>query len=307
MARHRLRGLDTVRLVSIAFSQSMRRSPRSFRSRRGRALVRDGDTVALEGFTAPDPVRRRPRDHPPGPARPDARPDDARPRLRPADRRGLRAAADLLLGRQPRRRLAAPLPRRGRARLAAAARARGAQPRRHGQPLRRRRRPGCRSPSCAATRAPTCRSARRRSAPIDLPVHRRGADRGRGAEPRRRRSSTPSAPTATATCSSGASPGVQKEAVLAAGRSLVTVEEIVDELDPRPAPSCCRRWAVTRVSGRPGRRAPSYAHGYYDRDNASYRAWDAISARPRRLHRAGSSELVGGERADRRLVTTGRR
>ena len=78
------------------------------------------------GLHPPDPVRRRPRADPAGPARPDARPHDAGPDLRPADRHGLCAQAGLLLRRQPRRRLAAPLPRRGRERLAAAARDRRA-------------------------------------------------------------------------------------------------------------------------------------------------------------------------------------
>ena len=70
--------------------------------------------------------------------------------------------------------------------------------------------------------------------------------------------------------------GVQKEAVLAAHRSVVTVEEIVDELDPGPARSCCRRgWYPT--SPRPGGSHPSYALDYSVRDNDFYVAWDAIS------------------------------
>ena len=48
--------------------------------------------------------------------------------------------------------------------------------------------------------------------------------------------------------------GVQKEAVLAADRSLVTVEEVVDELDPRPDAVVLPCWAVTRVSVVPGGR-----------------------------------------------------
>ncbi|MGQ0573760.1 MAG: CoA transferase subunit A [Pseudonocardia sp.] len=71
--------------------------------------------------------------------------------------------------------------------------------------------------------------------------------------------------------------GVQKEAVLAATRSLVTVEEVVDELEPRAGSIVLPRWAVTAVAHAPGGAAPSYAHGYYERDNAAYRAWDAIS------------------------------
>ena len=71
--------------------------------------------------------------------------------------------------------------------------------------------------------------------------------------------------------------GVQKEVVLAAERSLVTVEEVVDRLEPRPGAIVLPAWAVTAVSVAPGGAHPSYAHGYYDRDNAFYVAWDAIS------------------------------
>jgi Acyl CoA:acetate/3-ketoacid CoA transferase, alpha subunit len=71
--------------------------------------------------------------------------------------------------------------------------------------------------------------------------------------------------------------GVQKEAVLAATRALVTVEEIVDELTPMPGAVVLPSWVLDAVAEVPGGAAPSYAHGYYDRDNAAYRAWDAIS------------------------------
>lgn len=71
--------------------------------------------------------------------------------------------------------------------------------------------------------------------------------------------------------------GVQKEAVLAAKRSLVTVEEIVDELEPTPGAVVLPTWVVDAVAVVPGGAAPSYAQGYYQRDNAAYQAWDAIS------------------------------
>jgi glutaconate CoA-transferase subunit A len=71
--------------------------------------------------------------------------------------------------------------------------------------------------------------------------------------------------------------GVQKEAVLAARRSLVTVEEVVDVLEPRPGAVVLPSWVVTRVSVAPGGAHPSYAHGYSVRDNEYYQAWDAIS------------------------------
>jgi glutaconate CoA-transferase subunit A len=71
--------------------------------------------------------------------------------------------------------------------------------------------------------------------------------------------------------------GVQKEAVLAAQRSLVTVEEIVDTLEPRPGAVVLPTWAVTAVALVPHGAHPSYAQGYYDRDNSYYQEWDAIS------------------------------
>jgi len=71
--------------------------------------------------------------------------------------------------------------------------------------------------------------------------------------------------------------GVQKEAVLAASRSLVTVEEVVETLDPVPGAVILPHWVVTAVSVAHGGAAPSYALGYYDRNNATYQAWDKIS------------------------------
>jgi glutaconate CoA-transferase, subunit A len=71
--------------------------------------------------------------------------------------------------------------------------------------------------------------------------------------------------------------GVQKEAVLAARHSLVTVEEIVDALEPVPGAIVLPSWVLTHVSHVPGGAHPSYAQGYSDRDNGFYRAWDATS------------------------------
>jgi glutaconate CoA-transferase, subunit A len=72
-------------------------------------------------------------------------------------------------------------------------------------------------------------------------------------------------------------PGVQKETVLASTRSLVTVEEVVPSLEPRPGAIVLPSWTVTAISVAPGGAHPSYAHGYYDRDNAFYARWDEIS------------------------------
>lgn len=73
--------------------------------------------------------------------------------------------------------------------------------------------------------------------------------------------------------------GVQKEAVLAAKRSVVTVEEIVDELNP-PSPNSVvlPGWTVKAIAEVPGGAHPSYTHGYYKRDNAFYKAWDEIAS-----------------------------
>ncbi len=72
--------------------------------------------------------------------------------------------------------------------------------------------------------------------------------------------------------------GVQKEAVLAARRSIVTVEEVVDSFAwAGPNAIVLPSWTVTAVVAVPGGAHPSYAHGYYARDNAFYVAWDAIS------------------------------
>jgi glutaconate CoA-transferase subunit A len=70
--------------------------------------------------------------------------------------------------------------------------------------------------------------------------------------------------------------GVQKEAVMASKASIVTVEEIVDELDPRVTVTI-PSWVISSVAVVPRGAHPSYAHGYYERDNDFYIGWDAIS------------------------------
>ena len=72
--------------------------------------------------------------------------------------------------------------------------------------------------------------------------------------------------------------GVQKEAVLAAKRSIVTVEEIVDDFGPRSLNAVILpSWTVSAIAHVPGGAHPSYAQGYYKRDNSYYKEWDAIS------------------------------
>jgi glutaconate CoA-transferase subunit A len=80
--------------------------------------------------------------------------------------------------------------------------------------------------------------------------------------------------------------GVQKEAVLASKRSIVTVEEIVEDFGPRSLNAVILpSWTVGAIVAVPGGAYPSYAQGYYKRDNSFYKAWDAI-ARDRDSFRA---------------------
>ena len=71
--------------------------------------------------------------------------------------------------------------------------------------------------------------------------------------------------------------GVQKEAALASKRVIVTVEEIVERLEPPPNACVLPSWVVSAVCLAPGGAYPSYAQGYYNRDNRFYQLWDKIS------------------------------
>ena len=72
--------------------------------------------------------------------------------------------------------------------------------------------------------------------------------------------------------------GVQKEAVLAAKRAVVTVEEVVEDFGPRNANAVILpSWTISAVAVVPGGAFPSYAHGYYKRNNKFYLDWDEIS------------------------------
>jgi glutaconate CoA-transferase, subunit A len=72
-------------------------------------------------------------------------------------------------------------------------------------------------------------------------------------------------------------PGVQKEAVLAAKRALVTVERIVEELKPRPGGVVIPSWVIDAVAEAAGGSRPSYSLGITERDNDFYRFWDRVS------------------------------
>jgi glutaconate CoA-transferase subunit A len=87
--------------------------------------------------------------------------------------------------------------------------------------------------------------------------------------------------------------GAQREAALAASKLIVTVEEIVEALPPAMNGIVLPHWVVTAIVHCPGGAYPSYAQGHYARDNAFYLAWDAI-ARERDSFRAWMDRHVLG-------------
>ena len=233
------------------------------------ATVRDGDSVALEGFTHLIPfaagheiIRQGRRDltlirMTPGPD------------LRPDDRHGLRPPARLLVGRQPGRRQPAPLPRRRRARLAGAARARGAQPRGDGEPLRRRRRRACRSPSSAATRAATSPRHTDTISRSTCPFTGERLDGGQRAQPGRHGDPRPAVPTARATSSCGASPASRR----------------------RPCSRARARWSRSRSSSTCSSRAPAQSCCRPGRSTTS-RTFRAARTRPTRTATRARQRLL---------------
>jgi glutaconate CoA-transferase, subunit A len=70
--------------------------------------------------------------------------------------------------------------------------------------------------------------------------------------------------------------GIQKEAALCARRVIVTVEEVVEEFEPRPFQIVLPWVAIVVVAVEPEGARTSYADGYYDRDNVFYEAWDEV-------------------------------
>jgi glutaconate CoA-transferase subunit A len=87
--------------------------------------------------------------------------------------------------------------------------------------------------------------------------------------------------------------GIQKEAALSAKKVIVTVEEVVEEFKARPFGIVLPSVAVDAIAVEPHGAHPSYADGYYDRDNAFYEAWDPIS-RDREEFRAWMERHVLG-------------
>jgi glutaconate CoA-transferase, subunit A len=91
--------------------------------------------------------------------------------------------------------------------------------------------------------------------------------------------------------------GVQKEAAFASKRVIVVVEELVDEPVIRADPNrtVIPGLVVDAVVVEPWGAHPSYAQGYYDRDNAFYVGWEKISREPAALA-AYLDEFVYGVR-----------
>jgi glutaconate CoA-transferase subunit A len=87
--------------------------------------------------------------------------------------------------------------------------------------------------------------------------------------------------------------GAQKEAAMAARALVVTVEEIVDRLDAPMNAVVLPGWMVTAVACVPGGAYPSYAQGYYSRDNAFYLAWDDISRERATFERWMDEHVLG--------------
>lgn len=93
--------------------------------------------------------------------------------------------------------------------------------------------------------------------------------------------------------------GVQKEAVLAAPRSLVTVEEVVERLEPRPGAILLPSWAITLVAPAPRGAHPTYADGYYRRDDEFFFRWNEIARDRERFQEWMGKHVLPEPRAGR--------
>ena len=128
-----------------------------------------------------------------------------------------------------------------------------------------------------------------------LPVHRRDADRRARARSRRR--DHPRAARRPRRQRAAVGPDRRAEGGGAGGRALARHRR-GDRRRARPAPQRGRAPDVGRhaVAEVPGGARPSYAHDYYERDNAYYKEWDAIS-KDRDRFGEWVAALVRGERA----------
>lgn len=86
--------------------------------------------------------------------------------------------------------------------------------------------------------------------------------------------------------------GVQKETVLSSRRAIVTVEELVDSFPLRRDAVVIPSWTIDAIAVEPRGAWPSYAQGYYDRDNGFYIQWDSI-ARDRQTFQKWMADELG--------------
>jgi glutaconate CoA-transferase subunit A len=89
--------------------------------------------------------------------------------------------------------------------------------------------------------------------------------------------------------------GIQKEAVLSSRRAIVTVEEVVEGFEPHHSQVVLPSVAVDAIAVVPGGAYPSYAHGYYVRDNSFYEAWDPIGRDRERFREWMERHVLGTE------------
>lgn len=71
--------------------------------------------------------------------------------------------------------------------------------------------------------------------------------------------------------------GIQNEAIMAAKKVIVTVEEIVDSFEPRMNSIIIPHFVISAICVCPNGASPSYALDFYERDNDAYVTWNAIS------------------------------
>jgi glutaconate CoA-transferase, subunit A len=89
--------------------------------------------------------------------------------------------------------------------------------------------------------------------------------------------------------------GIQKEAVLSSRRAIVTVEEVVEAFEPHYSQVVLPSVAVDAIAVVPGGAYPSYAYGYYARDNSFYEAWDPIGRDRERFREWMERHVLGTE------------
>jgi glutaconate CoA-transferase, subunit A len=89
--------------------------------------------------------------------------------------------------------------------------------------------------------------------------------------------------------------GIQKEAVLSSRHTIVTVEEVVEAFEPHHSQVVLPSVAVNAIAVVPGGAYPSYAHGYYARDNSFYEAWDEVGRDRERFREWMERHVLGTE------------